>query len=217
MENVNEEMSYYKSKIKNEKFEKIREKIDSREIRDVISSIKELSNKANIVNNQISESVFKAYFADMFINNDFINPKNHTAIFIKWLELTNSPYDEVDVVDDVTKELLFTVPPIFSRIITKADGPDVDLPRLINTAGQKEKWFPGTGEAIIRETIDKDKEHKIFGYDNNAMEIYAKRWREIINRYMPKSDDNDNVFEDLVDKDTKSEINVELSNGLDYD
>ena len=216
MENTNKEMDYYNNKTRNENIEKIRQAIDSDELRDIISSVKDLGDRSLIVNNQISESVFKEYFSDMFINKNFLNPVTHKAIFLKWLELTNSPYDEIDVVDDNTRELLFTVPPIFSRIVTKSNGPDINISGVISTAEQKEKWFPGSGDVLIRENIDKNKEEKLFNYDKNSIDIYTKRWLEIIKRYSPSEEVEDDI-EDIVTKDTKSEVLVELSNGLDYD
>ncbi|EPU3828917.1 hypothetical protein ACVWU4_000898 [Campylobacter coli] len=217
MEKIDNEMDYYSEKVKNEKLERIRKAVSNDELDYIIASVSELGDKASIVNNQISESVFKEYFAEMFINKDFLNPNNHKAIFLKWLELTNSPYDEIDVVDDVTRELLFTVPPIFSRIITKSDGLDMNINNVLTKAEQKERWFPGAGEALIRDNIVKNKEKRLFNYDKNAIDIYAKRWREIINRYAPKDDIEYDAIEDLVTKDTRSEISIELSSGLDYD
>ena len=89
-----------------------------REARPMLNAIKDEINKRNTV----PESVFQTYFLDTFIRyirnkgtlqgtEEQINKDDYNLR--KWLEISQGPYGEVDVIRDGTDEVVVTVPSMY--------------------------------------------------------------------------------------------------------
>lgn len=61
----------------------------------------------NVAHNRLPESIFRGYFLPCFIGNT-TNPN----WVMEWISIAGSPVAEVDIFDDRTNQVLFTVPGI---------------------------------------------------------------------------------------------------------
>lgn len=68
--------------------------------------------KSSVKKEVLPEGVFKEYFLAYFMN-----PEQHkdSPLLSKWLELSGGPYNEVDILDDTSGKVLYTVPSIMVR------------------------------------------------------------------------------------------------------
>lgn len=129
------------------------------------------------VNNIIPEIVFKEYFLNFFYN--MTQGDTESSLYLKWLELSGGVYNEIDVVD-VNGNVIYTVPPIFSRPNVDDDimkGKNFD--KIINMFNLKKARFETEGTNYLLNELSSINN----GISTVGVETDSIRWYNIFDRY----------------------------------
>lgn len=150
---------------------------------------------AGEVKPQVKESAFIKYLLPVLLSPT-------TAETDKWLELVGSWYRGVEVIDDATNAVLFSVPPLIAQ--SKSILPQVNqtngVPHQLETANRKRSMSPALASNMIQDIVSKS--HQTI----EDPEV-AKQWAFIYTRYnipMPESsgeakkENTGKVFKDAI-------------------
>ena len=154
----------YSNKIKDTKREQVREQINN------------LFDELVVIENaKLPEDIFVEYFLEHFKygGGDINNPLN-----IKWVELSGSVYNEVDIIDDMGN-VIYTVPPLLDRATVDEEAIKLNFSNIAATYVLKSNNLPSVGVNYLNNKIgnlDKMVESK-------NTNIYSERWASVFNRY----------------------------------
>lgn len=121
---------------------------------------------------RVKESLFKSRYLPILL------AKGQKVDMQYWLEVSNSPYQAVIVVDDRTGEELFKVPPILkSGDIFKNTTGKTSMYEVLSTAKKKEAILPRMGTVYLENEVN----NRLNNTVNTNDEV--KAWVEILKRY----------------------------------
>jgi len=153
-------------------------------------------------NAKLPEDVFKEYFLDFFQNGDVDNI--NTPLMAKWIELSGSPYNEVDVYNN-QGNVMYTVPPVLARP-TIGDKPitNVDFSNIAGTYKLKANR--------LTQDADKYLNNKLNGLEkqvvSDSQDTLIRDWHNIFSLY--------NRPTDASHKDTPV-MSASINDMIDYD
>lgn len=153
----------------------------------LVSDILEGIEEAKEPNKSIPETVFKYYFLPLFqdIARDKTkeNSKENKNKLSAWIELANGPFNEVDVIDDVKGEVLFTVPSLFVKnAVVLEKVRDFNFSGMGNAYEAKASVNPFQAENYINSSLASVPK---FIQDPKANTDDQERWTKIFKRYVP--------------------------------
>jgi len=155
--------------------------------------------------NTLPEWVFLEYFLDYFMNGG----ANQTdqPLYYKWVELSGSVYNEVNVIDgDGT--VLYTVPPLMVNPIEFIDNfENVNFEDIMANYNLRTNRTPIDGIKYLNGAIGGMGD--LIVPENNALELITARWINIFNRYRDNSVNNNT--------DNKLSVNNNIGDFIDYD
>ena len=154
----------YSDKLKNTKRDQVKEQINN------------IFNDLVVVENaKLPEDIFVEYFLDHFRygTGDISNPLN-----IKWIELSGSIYNEVDIIND-SGNIVYTIPPLLDRASVDEEAIKLNFSNVAATYVLKSNNLPSVGVNYLNNKIGNlDKMVEA----NNA-NMYSERWNNIFARY----------------------------------
>lgn len=124
---------------------------------------------------KILESVFKSHFLPVLASTAPIDPKNKIRIDY-WIDnIARTPNTPVDVLDDASGAVLFTVPAMFGRLDYKRNR-GVALLDVIEIAQRQAKDYPVIAKSLLLNAVSE-------GFITNGMSDDQKAWIAILSRY----------------------------------
>ena len=126
--------------------------------------------------NCIPESLFRDYFLPCFIGYITTNPN----WVMEWVSIAGTPTSEVDVMDETTKEVIYTVPSLFNTSNVFNLEKPVTLNSAADHADQMNNNFPGSGYGFMMEALMANCNEYTSGI--NFTEVNEK-WNKILNYY----------------------------------
>lgn len=155
----------YSDKLKDTKREKVKDQINS------------IYNDLIVIENaKLPEDIFVEHFLDHFRygGGDISNPLN-----IKWIELSGSVYNEVDIIDDLGN-IIYTVPPLLDRATIDEESVKLNFSNIAATYVLKSNNLASVGTNYLNNKIGNlDKM-----VESNSNNMYAARWANIFTRYV---------------------------------
>ncbi|MGI9212589.1 MAG: hypothetical protein ACR2HF_08960 [Methylococcaceae bacterium] len=129
---------------------------------------------------RIPERIFRDYFLPYFAGERSMEDTNIVA---QWISVAGTPSAEVRVIDDVTQEELYRVPPIMSTqfldVQTRPNGQS--MKEVLEQAALYRRNIPAQGERFL-EMAYGDKA-QVMLRNARLPEEYNRRWGEIMVRY----------------------------------
>ena len=178
--------------------------LEEHNLRTIEFITKELTSEEASFIPKISESMFVRDFLpalkqyrDGLIDNDdhFIN---------KWLELAGGWYGEVEVYEDGTGDVKYTVPSLLQpNVIDTNTTNNMNMFEMVARAGMEARSSFAQRENFLLPRMSKISKEGI----NDRSEEYGKRWDNVFDRYDRKEENNK--------QEVKKEKKVDY--GLDYD
>lgn len=142
------------------------------------SALKELNQLAATDRPKLPEALFVRDLLPMLVNRDQIPDLDLTV----WLDIAGNPHRAIDVVD-AKNEVLFTVPPILSRLPSIHRGLDENSTSVSEIAyiyGEKAKAeHPAAADAWFEHALRKQ---NIPAMESQVLE-YLRQWVKIYTRY----------------------------------
>jgi len=129
------------------------------------------------INSTIPEQVFVEYFLDFF-RSGMVNDANN-ILGIKWVELSKSPFNPVDVIDNAGN-YLYTVPPMIMKpdLTGKPIG-DVNFGKIASTFELKNNRLPADATNYLNNQLN-GLDQQIQGPD---IGMITKQWEFIFAKY----------------------------------
>lgn len=148
---------------------------------DILSITADL--KQDYVRKEVDEEVFVKTFLPMFLEAPDRDPRITMAT---WLNLAAGPFNEVNVVDVNSREVLFVVPPVHDRDYIHAldgTGPDANMPTLSHVMLHAEK-LGKRGANVMNNYIDYELKAREFMFGQKRIKPeHARMWVDILTRY----------------------------------
>lgn len=144
------------------------------------SSIKEIHESlvsGEKVRNTLPEDIFKNYFLPMFAGLE-THPDASVGV---WISIAGTPFAEVDIIDN-SRQVLFTVPPIFERNIVDPTKPNtIPLSVVTDTVEKMIKQSPYRAVAFLNRHLSEItfKDEVLAGFQQKNF----ARMDEIFKRY----------------------------------
>lgn len=134
---------------------------------------------------RIPERIFRDYFLPYFAGEQSMEDTNIVA---QWISIAGTPSAEVRVIDDVTQEELYRVPPIMSTqfldVQTRPNGQS--MKEVLEQAALYRRNIPAQGDRYLEMAyLDKA---QVMLRDAHLPEEYNQRWGEIMARYQKQTD-----------------------------
>lgn len=133
---------------------------------------------------RIPERIFRDYFLPYFAGERSMEDTNIVA---QWISVAGTPAAEVRVIDDVTQEELYRVPPIMSTqfldVQTRPNGQS--MKEVLEQAALYRRNIPAQGERFL-EMAYGDKA-QVMLRNARLPEEYNRRWGEIMTRYQKQT------------------------------
>lgn len=121
----------------------------------------------------ISLSLFESKYLALFNVQAFSEPN---APLMDWLEIADSPWNDVNVINDQTGEIEFVVPSLFSKDVDYFPSDDYRITNEIEQTFVETARMPQIGEAYLQRNV--------LEMINMKTDVEsAKRWNEIFARY----------------------------------
>ena len=145
-------------------------------------------------NTKMPESVFKGRYLDSFANG------NNPEAIKEFASVAGSFYSGVDVVDDITEEVLFTTPPMIESVdFDKIEQiAKTDISGLVKETEQKINVNHPAGTKELDSTLDSI-EDKMVLLANEATKANKDKWKLIFSKYgigeKPKEITDDEVYD----------------------
>lgn len=124
----------------------------------------------------IPESAFVHYFLGYFLGDKTDNP-NWAA---EWISVAGTPMSEVNVIHDITKEVLFKVPALLQTKNLSLDSQSGGYTAIFSRYEQITNNIPTSGTRFLVAALDDKEKELLRGVD---MEPAYQTWREILMRY----------------------------------
>jgi len=130
---------------------------------------------------QLPESIFVNHFLDFFMNfntGDMSAPLN-----IKWVELSGSPYNEVEIIDG-KGNVIYNVPPLMARVdVTGKPIEEFNFGKMVGEYKLRSNRIQADADNFLnRQLGGMDKQ-----LTPNSKEDIMTRWVMIFKRYEQKS------------------------------
>ena len=181
MENNKQDDSY--NTLKN--ISKELQTVEAKQVAGIVNDILEGFEEVDKVNQAVPETVFKHYFLpffqDLAKSTKSEDSKQNKNLMSAWIELANGPFNEVDVIDDVKGEKLFTVPSLFIKnAIVLENVKDVPLHDIHHEYDRKKSINPVQADNFINANLAGMPKF-IKNPDDNKID--QERWTKIFKRY----------------------------------
>lgn len=127
--------------------------------------------------NNLPEQIFKNYFLPNFLG---LSQVPNQQWMLEWVSIAGTPMSEVCIIDDVTGQPLFMVPPILNSnglIMNKTEG---DLGDIFTRYDQISKNTPSSGLGFLITALNTKNEEFLSNLNNNEV---LGRWIAIMQRY----------------------------------
>lgn len=151
---------------------------------DIDQALSDLKELRNLDKASIKESEFTRYLMPILYNQAGIENLDQTY----WLDIAGNPHRPIDVLSDKTGEVLFTIPPLMSRLstinYTKESLPPGGFATIANTYEDLLR-SPGN-EANADVYLTKSFSYEVFQLDKDKKVIAEqalKEWVKIYTRY----------------------------------
>jgi hypothetical protein len=127
---------------------------------------------------QLQERIFVNVFLPFFAGDESLI---YPADLNLWLNVTGSPYRSVNIIDDSTGQILFTVPPVFDRAsINPVDGTRNSLSHVLATTSQYAAIHPNQGIQYLNNELSQ--RAMIMKVPDTVLKE-ATAWNAIFTRY----------------------------------
>jgi hypothetical protein len=123
----------------------------------------------------IPESLFLNYFLPCFLNR----VKNDKWV-TEWISIAGTPMSEVNVVDNVTKEVLFTVPSLLNTSSLVYGPGKGDMSNIFSHYEQLSENIPSAGLNFLIEALNAKNTEALSKLN---MDYVTKKWMDIFERY----------------------------------
>lgn len=129
---------------------------------------------------RLAESVFLDKYIALFVYREGNTEKNYPVM--DWLEISGTPFMEVDIVSDTTGEVIYTIPPILdSNRQSFNDSLQNSIGKEAGMLHAKSTDMPGLENMVISEQYANQVK------SSGANLRFLERWNEIFERYkLPK-------------------------------
>lgn len=173
------------------------------QINEMVTDILERFEDVKESNTTIPETVFKHYFLpffkDLAKSNKPEDSKQNKNLMSAWINLANGPFNEVDVIDDVKGDTLFTVPSLFVKnAIVLENVKDFNFTEVGNAYKTKASVNPFQAENYVNSALAAVPK---FIKDPKTNITDEQRWINIFKRY----NEPNNKKEDLITKPINSD------------
>jgi len=123
----------------------------------------------------LPEVVFVEYFLDFFKSG--MSTPDKDLKYAKWVELSGSPYNEVDIID-LDSNVIFTVPPLYAKPKIDPSIIDINFSNIGSTYIMKSNRLQADADNYLN-----DKLHPVSEKISDDSEEIVARWKEIFDRY----------------------------------
>lgn len=147
------------------------------ELKDTLTAIH--NEVVSVKKSTIPEVVFKVYFLDFFKSG--MNTPDRDFKYAKWIELSRSPYNEVDVIDNAGN-VIFTVPPLYVKPSIDDSVIDINFSNISSKYILKSNRLKSDADNYLSTELT-----PIGDKLTSNTEDITSRWLEIFKRYeVPK-------------------------------
>ena len=155
-------------------------------INDIVEGLEEEKQQPN---KAIPETVFKHYFLpffqDLAKSKTPEDSKQNKNLMSAWIELADGPFNEVDVIDEIKGDTLFTVPSLFVKnAIVLENVKDVPFGDITRNYERKSTINPVQANNYINSTLSGMPKF-IKNPEDNIVD--QERWTKIFKRYKEPS------------------------------
>lgn len=126
----------------------------------------------------LPESIFKNYFLPHFLG--MVNDQPSVKWMAEWVSISGTPMSEVTIIDDVTRQPLFRVPPIFNTTTLYLHKSEGDLGDIFKRYGNISNNNPTSGLNFLIDALNKKQIDLATSIDHGGI---LDRWVAIIKRY----------------------------------
>jgi len=144
------------------------------ELMDVMSNIYE-ETVVGKKNSTLPEVVFVEYFLDFFKSG--MTTPDKDLKYAKWIELSGSPYNEVDIID-LDSKIIFTVPPLYAKPAIDPSIIDINFSNIGSTYIMKSNRLQTDADNYLNEKLQ-----PVANKINDDSAAIVARWQEIFKRY----------------------------------
>jgi len=134
----------------------------------------------DVVLGRVPESIFREYFLPYFAGEI---PIEDNTVVGQWIAIAGTPAAEVRVIDDVTREELFRVPPImttqFLDVQTRPNG--MPMKDVLEQAALHRQNIPIQGERYLEAAYFQ--KAQVMLKNARLPDEYQQRWGTIMQRY----------------------------------
>lgn len=192
------------------------------QINEMVNDILERYEEVKEANTTIPENVFKHYFLPFFKDlAKSVKPedsKQNKNLMSAWINLANGPFNEVDVIDDVKGETLFTVPSLFVKnAVVLENVKDFNFSEVGSAYKMKASVNPFQAENYVNSALAAVPK---FIKDPKANVTDEERWIKIFKRYSDTKNKKEDLITKPINSDTKQvkrKIKEDLGVDLDND
>lgn len=154
---------------------------------------------------KLSESRFKEDFLPVLAAYKYMESGDDKHMIHKWLELADGWYGEVDITDDETGEVLYTVPSLLQKnVINTNVMENVNMSEIVQRAKQESSRIYAQGANYLTDRLSNLPE----GYISDQTTEYEDRWKAIFDRYKNPENKDDKQ---------KNKEPVKEDYGINYD
>lgn len=138
----------------------------------------------------VTESIFKTYFLDLFSGQ--LAPELRQERMHYWRQIAGTPYDEVQIVSDVSGEPLHVVPGIHNRALINTNAAPIGQQSMTDVAREarhKALISPDLEDQILFGTLAK----RFLVKPEEANKAHIERWETLLKAYGRSLDPNRKV------------------------
>lgn len=190
------------------------------QINEMVNDLLERYNDVKEPNVTIPETVFKHYFLpffkDLATSKTPEDSKQNKNLMSAWINLANGPFNEVDVIDDIKGDTLFTVPSLFVKnSLVLENVKDFNFAEVGNVYEKKSAVNPFQAENYVNSALSSVPK---FIKDPKTNITDEEKWIKIFKRYSDIKSKNDNLINKPINSNSnqvKKKIKEDL--GVDLD
>lgn len=190
-----------------------------KQVAGLIDDILEGFEEVQEPNKAIPETVFKHYFLpffqDLAKSKKPEDSKQNKNLMSAWIELANGPFNEVDVIDDIKGDTLFTVPSLFVKnAIVLENIKNVPLGDIHQEYERKNSINPIQADNYINANLAGMPKF-IKNPDDNIVD--QERWTKIFKRYKVPNKNEDLITKPINCDSQKVKKKIEEDLGVNLD
>jgi len=129
---------------------------------------------------KLPEEVFVEYFLDFFRNGGYLTD---SPLLLKWIELSGSMYNEVEIIDN-QGNILYVTPPLMGSPELDSSLENTNFSNIVNTYQLKANNLPVMGLNYLNTQLNGVDKMVTSGEQN----MYTTRWLNIFNLYSGNND-----------------------------